>query len=145
MQTIVFDSAGVPKWVCSYDLGSAPDPLPPGEVEASIEQFDNYLNYRLVDGEIVLLDENAIAERARQASAASERAWRDAELDGNQWLTARHRDEQDLGTSTTLTAEQFAGLLTYRQLLRDWPESPGFPDSGKRPAAPDWLAAALIV
>lgn len=83
------------------------------------------------------------AEEEAQQQEAVERAWRDAELNATQWPVARHRDELDAGTATTLSADQFAELLAYRQALRDWPAAKAFPDSTARPAAPTWLAAAL--
>ncbi|MBM1199309.1 hypothetical protein GYM96_05885 [Pseudomonas fragi] len=69
-----------------------------------------------------------------------ERQWRDVELESLKWLRERHRDEQDLDASTTLTPEQFTQLLTYMQQLRDWPQSPGFPALEQRPHRPDWIA-----
>jgi hypothetical protein len=69
-----------------------------------------------------------------------ERAWRDAELASLIWLRDRHRDQLDMGSVTTLTAEQFSDLLLYMQALRDWPQSPSFPDVSLRPAAPPWIA-----
>lgn len=83
------------------------------------------------------------AEEKAQQQEAAERTWRDAELNDTQWPVARHRDELDAGTATTLSADQFAELLAYRQALRDWPAAKAFPDSDARPAAPAWLAAAL--
>ncbi|WP_460077064.1 phage tail assembly chaperone [Pseudomonas sp. H2_C01] len=70
----------------------------------------------------------------------TERVWRNFELQGTEWLVTRHRDEQDLAQDTTLTTEQFAELLGYRQALRDWPQSEHFPDSQYRPVAPPWIA-----
>ncbi|MNJ51433.1 hypothetical protein D3C77_467360 [compost metagenome] len=72
--------------------------------------------------------------------AASERIWRDAQVSTTEWLVTRHRDEQDMQLATTLTAEQFTELLTYRQTLRDWPQSEVFPDTQQRPVAPAWIA-----
>ncbi|MDB1113776.1 phage tail assembly chaperone [Pseudomonas extremaustralis] len=72
--------------------------------------------------------------------AALERDWRDAEVSSTEWLVTRHRDEQDLQRATTLSSEQFAEVLTYRQELRDWPQSPDFPDREHRPIAPAWIA-----
>ncbi|MEX3776177.1 hypothetical protein [Pseudomonas sp. MYb118] len=69
-----------------------------------------------------------------------ERAWRDAEVVRVSWLRDRHRDQLDAGIETTLTTAQFAVLLTYLQALRDWPQSPDFPDSQHRPVAPEWIA-----
>ncbi|MEK2611118.1 phage tail assembly chaperone [Pseudomonas shirazensis] len=87
------------------------------------------------DGQPVLVDRQVSLEEA----TANECAWRDAQLVSTEWLTARHRDELDMTGPTTLAAEQFAELLTYRQSLRDWPQSTVFPDSGQRPVALAWL------
>ncbi|AOE78787.1 hypothetical protein A7318_09395 [Pseudomonas lurida] len=72
--------------------------------------------------------------------AIDERAWRDAEIERVRWLRDRHRDEMDMGVPTSLSAEQFAGLLLYIQQLRTWPQATGFPDQAARPVPPDWLA-----
>jgi len=82
------------------------------------------------------LDEPAKLEH----EAASERVWRDSEVASSEWLVTRHRDEQDMHRETTLTVEQFAELLNYRQALRDWPQSEGFPISKHRPVAMTWIA-----
>lgn len=50
----------------------------------------------------------------------------------------RHRDEQELGRGTTLTAKQYLELLEYRQALRDWPASDSFPEMTARPSIPVW-------
>lgn len=71
--------------------------------------------------------------------AAIERLWRDGELIATEWLRNRHRDELDLGVTTTLSGEQFTELLQYLQALRDWPETGSFPDSTQRPTAPAWV------
>lgn len=75
-----------------------------------------------------------------EALSVRERSWRDAEIEGVKWLRERHRDQLDIGEQTTLTPEQFSELLTYIQALRDWPQSPDFPDSQHRPIAPAWIA-----
>jgi hypothetical protein len=67
-----------------------------------------------------------------------ERSWRDAEIECVRWLRERHRDELDIGEQTTLIPEQFRELLTYIQVLRDFPQSPYFPDSQYRPERPVW-------
>lgn len=72
--------------------------------------------------------------------ASAERKWRDAQLQSAMWLRERHRDQQEIGGSTTLSGDQFAELLVYMQALRDWPQSPDFPDSEHRPMAPAWIA-----
>ncbi|MFL1558564.1 hypothetical protein [Pseudomonas sp. O11] len=71
---------------------------------------------------------------------AIERRWRDGEIESIKWLRERHRDQKDMGTSTTLTEAQFTELLTYLQLLRDWPQAKKFPNQKYRPVAPAWIA-----
>ncbi|MEO6676155.1 MAG: phage tail assembly chaperone, partial [Pseudomonas sp.] len=75
-----------------------------------------------------------------QDLAAQERVWRDDQLSAVMWLRERHRDQLEISESTTLTSEQFNELLVYMQALRDWPQSPDFPDSQHRPTAPAWMA-----
>lgn len=72
--------------------------------------------------------------------AASERTWRDIELTSVMWLRERHRDQLEIGTASTLTGDQFNQLLVYMQFLRDWPQSPDFPQAEHRPVAPSWIA-----
>lgn len=80
-------------------------------------------------------------DRSPSEQAAAERLWRDGQLSETQWLTARHRDELDLGDAPTFTAAQFAELLTYRKALRDWPQGTEFPLADHRPVAPPWLSS----
>lgn len=74
----------------------------------------------------------------------TERIWRDSALDAVKWLRERHRDEMDLEIASTLSAEQFKGLLTYLQALRDWPQSPDFPTQALRPIQPDWITDQTV-
>ncbi len=69
-----------------------------------------------------------------------ERIWRGAEIDSVTWLRERHRDQVEISLPTSLDAEQFTELLGYLQSLRDWPQSPDFPDIEHRPVAPAWIA-----
>jgi hypothetical protein len=71
----------------------------------------------------------------------AERKWQNFELNATEWLILRHRDEQDQGAVSTLTPEQYSELLSYRQALRDWPQTDSFPVAESRPIAPPWLAA----
>jgi len=80
---------------------------------------------------------------ASEDPVTQERQWRSASLAASQWLAARHRDEQDLGRGTTLTAQQYLELLEHRQALREWPASSHFPEATARPEAPHWLAGML--
>lgn len=92
-----------------------------------------------------LFENNAFAEKIRmlEERKVTERLWRDGELTARQWLRDRHRDEQDLGRTTTLNNEQFVALLDYLQKLRDWPQSELFPESGHRPIPPSWIDLQL--
>lgn len=69
-----------------------------------------------------------------------ERIWRDLQLNATEWIVSRHRDEVDMQLPATLTAEQFAELLVFRQHLRDWPQAEDFPQLSGRPMWPAWLA-----
>lgn len=72
--------------------------------------------------------------------AATERAWRGAQLNATDALVQRHRDELEDGANTTLSAEQYQELQVYRHALRQWPETEGFPSTDLRPVAPAWLS-----
>ncbi|MCF5025126.1 phage tail assembly chaperone [Pseudomonas lurida] len=97
-------------------------------------------------GKLIVADENGVpylAERLPATAddlAAAERKWRDGELSSVMWLRERHRDQQEIGGDTTLSAAQFAELLLYMQALRDWPQSANFPDIEQRPLVPAWIA-----
>ncbi|PYY82368.1 phage tail protein [Pseudomonas sp. TKO26] len=67
---------------------------------------------------------------------SQERSWRDAQLSAVMWLRERHRDQVENGVVATLNNDEFKELISYIQLLRDWPQSPNFPDSQYRPVAP---------
>lgn len=95
-------------------------------------------------GGLPILIDPPVVELTADQLAANERAWRDAEVSSTEWLVTRHRDEQDMQLATTLTAEQFAALLVYRQALRDWPQTEVFPDSAQRPVAPAWIAEQVL-
>ncbi|OLF55403.1 tail fiber assembly protein [Pseudomonas chlororaphis] len=75
--------------------------------------------------------------------SAIERAWRDQQLSETDGVVARHRDELEEGIATTLSADQYTELQTYRRALRNWPEAGEFPLSEHRPPAPLWLAEQL--
>jgi hypothetical protein len=72
--------------------------------------------------------------------AEGKRAERDQALTASDWIVARHQDETLLGDGTTLTAEQFATLLSYRKALRELPEASGWPHVDL-PAVPDFVTA----
>ncbi|WP_216108096.1 phage tail assembly chaperone [Burkholderia plantarii] len=60
--------------------------------------------------------------------AAAKRVNRDSALGKTDWLVARHQEEELLDKGTTLTADQFAALLNYRQALRECSDMPNWPD-----------------
>lgn len=76
--------------------------------------------------------------------SVQERNWRDQVMLAAIGLRDRHRDQLEIGGVTTLTSEQFNELLLYIQALRDWPQSPDFPDSEHRPQAPAWIADQTV-
>lgn len=78
-----------------------------------------------------------------QTLAAIERAWRDAQLALTDPPVSRHRDEVEEGGSTSITAEQYAELQTYRRQLRNWPQGSQFPLAEHRPLTPSWLATQI--
>lgn len=71
--------------------------------------------------------------------AQIEREWRDTQLAATDSVVSRHRDEVEEGQETTLTAEQYVELQTYRRALRNWPEAGDFPLIDHRPTSPPWL------
>lgn len=98
-------------------------------------------------GTVLSLTSDGRPERvflAIQTNDALERGWRNEALELTQWLVVRDGEELEMGEGTTLTSAEFKALLAYRQLLRDWPSSPNFPDVESRPVKPDWLDGALL-
>ena len=81
-----------------------------------------------------------LPEKTVEETANEERRWRDLELQGVAWLRERHRDEVELSSATSLTAYEYAELLAYMQLLRDWPQSTKIPVQKYRPKKPSWIA-----
>ncbi|WP_124302645.1 phage tail assembly chaperone [Pseudomonas chlororaphis] len=102
------------------------------------------LNAGEASGKVIVIDERgrpALVEPPPDSEAIvnQERWWRDAELDRVKWLRERHRDELELSLPASVTADQYSELLAYMQLLRDWPQSPDFPDPAHRPVVPGWI------
>lgn len=76
-----------------------------------------------------------------EAIAPDPRLERDARIEAVRWLIDRHRDERELGLTTTLTAEDYRLVLDYVQALRDVPEQAGFPEAIDWPVLPPELLA----
>lgn len=70
------------------------------------------------------------------------RDWRDREISTTQWLVDRNRDQVAAGILLTLSSDQYSELMVFRQALRDWPMSEGFPGEESKPVAPAWLKGA---
>lgn len=75
--------------------------------------------------------------RNLQGSPEQRKTLRVTLLSTTDWLTWRHRDQESEGIQTTLTPEQWAQLLTYRQALRDWPSTGDWQEP--YPTKPEWL------
>ncbi len=80
---------------------------------------------------------------AKDILVQRERIWRDRQLQLTDGPLARHRDEHDLGKTTTLSQEQLRELTLYRAVLRDWPIAAEFPDLNARPEPPAWLQSLI--
>ncbi|MDR6956598.1 hypothetical protein J2W43_000561 [Pseudomonas brassicacearum] len=131
---------------CSYLLGLHTS-MPEDAVEIPEELFLSVI-CNPPPGMVRTHDEKGLpclvdAPEPTQDLEAQERVWRDNELSGVLWLRERHRDQLEIESPTTLTTEQFNELLVYLQALRDWPQSPDFPDSQNRPKAPAWIAEQI--
>ncbi|MBU9675572.1 phage tail assembly chaperone [Burkholderia multivorans] len=127
-----------------FDDESRPDGL--SFVEITPEQH-RMLIAGMAAGKTMAIDETQKPilidppKQTREQLAAAMRVARDAALRATDWLVARHQDEKLLGDGTTLTADQFALLLRYRQSLRDSSELPGWPNVAL-PAPPPFATQA---
>lgn len=68
-------------------------------------------------------------DKLKEKQAAAEREWRDAEIARSDIELLKVQDGMGIGTVTA--------WREYRCSLRDWPIHADFPDSTKRPVAPD--------
>lgn len=109
-------------------------PLPADAVEISVEYwqglldaqgFEQTINFDTPDGIPVLVP----TQTSIEAATSRERAWRNAELSRADIELNKVQDGMGVGTVTA--------WRDYRCALRRWPESHDFPDSTKRPVAPD--------
>lgn len=131
---------------CTYIVGIH-QVVPPDAVEISAERYDAVIANPAL-GKVRAHDEQGLpylvdVPEVVPDLATQEREWRDAELTSVMWLRERHRDQLEVEAPTTLTGEQFKGLLAYMQALRDWPQSADFPGSQHRPLPPVWLAEQI--
>ncbi|OPG73067.1 phage tail protein [Pseudomonas ogarae] len=132
---------------CTYILGMHVD-IPQDAQEISEAVFLSVIANPLAgkirshdaSGLPILID---LPSATNEELAAAERKWRDGQVSATEWLVTRHRDEQDMQVPTTLTADQFAQLLSYRQELRDWPLALDFPHQTGRPKELSWLSSQI--
>lgn len=128
-----------------YDTADSPPPAGAKVIELTDEQHRSLLAGQAA-GKRMAVDTNGVPvlldplPLSRDQIATQKRALRDAALTATDWLVARHQDEKLIGNGTTLTADQFAVLLKYRQALRDISNAPGWPNIDL-PAAPDFVTA----
>lgn len=108
-------------------------PLTPDDYEVDVAPF-----VTLWEAEKARLDEEAATAEASRiaeynstpARAARIRSERDRRLNATTWLVERHKEQTEGNIETSITEEDYAALLTYRQALRDLPQQQGFPWSG---------------
>ncbi|KVO34158.1 hypothetical protein [Burkholderia ubonensis] len=116
-----------------YDSIDSPAPQGVSVIGISDEQWRDLINAQSA-GKRLVVDSAGMPAAVvpppptRGEIAAAKRAERDSALGATDWLVARHQDEKLLGNGTTLTAEQFVMVLSYRQLLRECSEMPNWPD-----------------
>jgi hypothetical protein len=129
--------------VAFYDTVDSPAPPDVQVAEITDAEWRTAINAPSV-GKRAMLDEHMHVMLAdpvaptRAELASAKRAERDAALRATDWLVSRHQDEKLIGDGTTLTAEQFAALLKYRQSLRESSELPGWPNVAL-PAPPAFI------
>lgn len=126
-----------------YDSDLGGD-LPPDSTQISRELHQQLLSGQM-EGMIINFDTEppSLLERpplSMEQLAEIERGWRASQLSTTDGVVARHRDESESGMPTTLAAEQYVQLQTFRRQLRDWPQTGQFPSIEHRPIAPGWLA-----
>ncbi|KVO02860.1 hypothetical protein [Burkholderia ubonensis] len=116
-----------------YDSADSPVPQGVSVIAISEQQWLDLISAQSVGkrlvvdvaGKPVALDP---LPPTRAEIASAKRAERDSALGATDWLVARHQDEKLLGNGTTLSAEQFVMLLSYRQSLRECSGMPNWPD-----------------
>ena len=111
-----------------------------GEMRELVQKFSDAEGYRQVRGDdlswsIDKIPEKTLEEKRKEAEEQV-RAERDRLLGDSMWMLQRHQSEKQLGRPTTLSEEEFLGLLQYQQDLRDVPQQSGFPENVEWPVKP---------
>lgn len=99
--------------VFAYDDGQVADGYGSDMIAMTPEEIESHLNPTPTPEQLTF----------------SERSWRNGELDRADIELNKVQDGMGVGT--------VAAWREYRCALRDWPSNPNFPDSTKRPVAPD--------
>lgn len=121
-----------PSTAAFYDDAFWDAPLPADAAEVTPERHAELLE-ATTTGQIVQAGEDGqpVAVDAPvpppETLAVLARRRRDAEIIAVRWLVDRHRDEEALDASTTLSAEGYRAVLLHIQALRDVPAQSGFP------------------
>ncbi|WDH24130.1 phage tail assembly chaperone [Pseudomonas chlororaphis] len=123
--------------------------IPGDALEISNDVYRQCFAQPLPAGKIVVPGDDGLPsivdqpKTSAEAIVAAERVWRNQNLSLTDSLVARHRDEQEAGSGTTLDKDRYAELQAYRSALRSWPETSDFPTEELRPAAPTWMLEQL--
>lgn len=70
------------------------------------------------------------------------RSGRDSRLLESDWVIARHKEQKELGVTTSIQDSEYMAWLTYRQQLRDLPSQVTDPESVVWPTPPGQLGVA---
>lgn len=109
--------------------------IPSDAVEITPEQHAALLQGQS-EGKVITTDENGYPVLSdpiitQEDLEVSERIWRDAELNRSDIELNKVQDSDPKAKGSV------SDWRTYRKELRAWPENENFPDSSKRPVAPD--------
>lgn len=127
-----------------YDTVDSPAPDGVAVIEITADQWHDLMRAQATGKRLAVKNGAPIAvdppPPTRAEFANVKRAQRDTALKATDWLVSRHQDEQLLGDGTTLTADQFAMLLRYRQSLREASDLPGWPNA-ELPSPPSFAVS----
>jgi hypothetical protein len=126
------------RWFYSLDVHNV-NHIPKDAVEITDDRWSELLAAQSKGLEILPGTDGSPTTAVPKKTVDSMRMLRNLALQDTDVLVQRHRDERDMGTPLTLSADQFTALLRWRQELRDLPRHPDFPDV-EFPAKPDGLS-----
>lgn len=102
--------------------------------------FDAVSEYLRAGGDFFDYAEDIVVE---SDPAVLARLWIDTTLQASENIVSEYRDARDLGDPLPITSEQFAELLQWRRVVREWPQVAGYPLDSTRPDMPVWIGAVL--